>query len=70
MPGRWRKIEWNGFGSNPTGLHTKKDFLERAHHHYYDRIYYRLRGDREIPHGRIKKNDLEAWMAALGAHWA
>ena len=63
MPGRWRKIEWHG-------LHTKKDFLERVHREYHDRMYLRMRGDREIPHGMIKRNDLEGWMALVGARWS
>ncbi len=67
--GRWRKIQWIGPGSNPSGLHTKTEFLEIMRIQYPERRYVRARGDREIPEGRFKWNDLNAWMAFTGAQY-
>jgi len=66
---RWSKIRWTGPGSNPTGLHTKKEFLQIVRIEYPERIYRRIRGEREIPEGRFKRDDITSWMAFTGARY-
>lgn len=68
-PVRYKKIAWTGLGSNPLGVHTKKEFLNIVHKEYSDNIYWRLRGDQAIPDGKIKKNDINGWMNLVDAKW-
>jgi hypothetical protein len=63
------KIYWIGLGSKTDGLHTKKDFLDLMRKQYPENVYYRRKGDKEIPDGQIKKYDIESWMHFAGAKW-
>ena len=67
VPGRWRKIYWIGVGSKTSGLHTKKEFLAIIQRENPEHIYWRLRGDRFIPQGKIKRNDIDGWLAFANA---
>ena len=67
VPGRWRKIYWIGVGSKTSGLHTKKEFLRIMSRQYPDHNYRRIRGERFIPPGKIKRNDIDGWLALTGA---
>jgi hypothetical protein len=51
------KIAWNG------GLYSREEFLRTMHAQYPEVVYWRLRGDTEIPVGKLKKRDLEGWIA-------
>jgi hypothetical protein len=51
------KIAWNG------GLYSHQEFLRTMHAQYPEVIYWRCRGDTEIPAGKLKKRDLEGWIA-------
>ena len=57
------KIQWNGVN------YGQEEFLRLAHTQYPEVIYWRRRGDTEIPAGKLKKRDLEGWMAFVGASW-
>jgi hypothetical protein len=67
VPGRWRKIYWIGVGSKSSGLHTKKEFLAIMRKIHAEHIYRRRRGDRFIPQGKIKHNDIDSWLAFTNA---
>ena len=67
--GRWRKIYWTGWGSKTNGLHTKEEFLNIVHVQFIDHYYGRQKGDRFIPDGKIKGDDIEGWMELVGATW-
>jgi hypothetical protein len=67
--GRWPKIYWTGPGSKIDGLHTKKEFLEIMPKMYPEHVYRRMRGDRFIPPGRFKLNDIDGWMTFANARW-
>ena len=69
MVGRWRKIHWTGEGSNPSGLHTKQEFLQRMRTQYWDHVYRRRRGDKEVPFGNIKRTDIDGWMEFANAKY-
>lgn len=51
------KIQWNG------ATYGKEEFLRTMHAQYPEVIYWRRRGDTEIPAGKLKKRDLEGWIA-------
>ena len=67
--GRWRKIYWIGMGSKTSGLHTKKEFLNIMGKQYPEHIYWRRRGDTEIPEGKLKHSDIDGWMELVDAKW-
>jgi len=67
--GRWPQIYWIGHGSKTSGIHTKGEFLKIVRNTYPDSVYWRRRGDREIPAGKIKKGDIAAWIAFVNATW-
>ena len=55
------KISWNGV------LYTKKDFLKVMHREFPDKVYWRMKGDKIVTPGKIKKTDIEGWMMFSGA---
>lgn len=61
--GRWPRIYWTGPGSKADGLHTKKEFLRIMYEQYPESVYWRRRGEKEIPPGKIKKRAITEWMA-------
>jgi hypothetical protein len=65
--GRWPKIYWIGMGSKSDGLHTKAEFLRLMRTQHADVVYWRRKGDVGIPGGKIKRNDLNAWIQFSGA---
>jgi hypothetical protein len=65
--GRWPKIYWIGMGSKSDGLHTKAEFLRIMRSQHADVVYWRRKGDVGIPGGKIKRNDLAAWIQFSGA---
>jgi hypothetical protein len=67
--GRWPKIYWTGPGSKIDGLHTKKEFIDIMSKSYFDHVYRRMRGDTGVPPGKIKRNDIDGWMAFVNARW-
>jgi hypothetical protein len=67
--GRWPKIYWTGPGSKRDGLHTKKEFIDLMPKSYPEHVYRRMRGDTDIPPGKIKRNDIDGWMAFVNARW-
>jgi hypothetical protein len=67
--GRWAKIYWIGLGSRSNGLHTKKEFLDIMRRQYSEVVYWRIRGERAVPLGKINKNDIEGWVQFTGARW-
>lgn len=60
---KMQKVAWNGV------IYSKTVFLDMIHRAYPDTVYWRMKGDRVIPPGKIKKTDLEGWMAFSGAHF-
>jgi hypothetical protein len=54
-------------GSRSDGLHTKAEFLRLMRTQYADVVYWRRKGDVGIPGGKIKRNDLNAWIQFSGA---
>ena len=69
IPGRWQKIYWIGLGSKTNGLHTKKEFMNIMRKQYPDHLYFRRIGDRAIPEGKIKKDDIQGWMDFANARY-
>ena len=59
-----KKIYWIGPGSNQStnGLHTRKEFLQIMRSQYPEQVYWRRNGDKVIPPGKIKRNDIEGWL--------
>ena len=55
------KISWNGV------LYTKKDFLKVMRREFPDKVYWRMKGDKIVTPGKIKKTDIEGWMMFSGA---
>ena len=55
------KISWNG------NLYTKKDFLNVMRREFPDKVYWRMKGDKIVTPGKIKKADIEGWMMFSGA---
>lgn len=64
---RWPRIYWTGPGLKIDGLYTKKEFLHAMYQHYPESVYWRIRGDREIPPGKIRKGAITEWMEFAGA---
>jgi hypothetical protein len=60
---RMSKISWNGV------LYTKNLFLTTMHRENPDVVYWRMKGDKIVTPGKIKKTDLEGWMQFSGAHF-
>ena len=58
------KVLWLGHG-----MFTQKKFKELMLHTYPEHVYWRMRGDTVIPPGKIKRNDIDGWMAFTGATW-
>ena len=69
MP-RWPKIfvDRHGFSQIP---YTKGQFLRAVRNadEFFEIQYRRQRGDPRgyVPHGKIKRGDIDTWMALLGA---
>jgi hypothetical protein len=49
------KVYWNGLTM------SKSAFLKTMHREYSDHVYWRRKGDVEIPIGKIKKRDFYGW---------
>ena len=64
MP-RWPKILLRN------NLYTKKQFLRfiMREDEFFDHIYRRKIGDTFIPEGKIKRDDIHAWIILSGASW-
>jgi hypothetical protein len=60
---RMTKISWEG------RLYTKPNFLKTMHREFAESVYWRMKGDKLIPPGKIKKDDLAGWMELAGAHF-
>jgi hypothetical protein len=58
-----RKISYNH------GLHTKKEFLTLMHRQFPEIIYWRMKGDKFVTPGKIKKTDIDGWMSFTRATW-
>jgi hypothetical protein len=58
-----RKISYNG------SLHTKKVFLMLMRERFPEVIYWRMKGDRFVTPGKIKKTDIDGWMSFTAATW-
>ena len=63
------RIYWTGPGSRIDGIHTKKEFIRIVLNEYPDHVYWRRRGDTEVPPGKIKKTDITGWMQFVNATW-
>lgn len=55
------KVYWNGLTM------SKSAFLKTMHREYSDHVYWRRKGDVEIPIGKIKKRDFFGWLFFSGA---
>ena len=61
-----KKMNRISLGGN---VYSKNEFLRVMHQQHADKIYWRMKGDKIIPPGKIKKADLEGWMTFSGAHF-
>jgi hypothetical protein len=61
-----KKMNRVSLGGN---VYSKNEFLRIMHQQHADKIYWRMKGDKIIPPGKIKKADLEGWMTFSGAHF-
>ena len=56
-------ISWNN------NLYTKAAFLRIMYNTFPEVIYWRMKGDKIIPPNKIKKADIEGWIAFTGARY-
>jgi hypothetical protein len=50
-------------------LYTKEDFLRIMRNENPDIVYWRMKGDVGVPQGKLKKDDIDGWIALAGATW-
>ena len=77
MP-RWPRIYVDLPGFRADCIHTKVEFMRIIQRNpelmiqgrpVWEITYRRRRGDRTIPYGKLKRNDVNGWMALLDARW-
>lgn len=64
-----KMIYWIGPGLEEPKIHSNANFLKRVHRAFPDFVYYRRKGDTEVPVGLLKRNDLQGWMRLANAHF-
>lgn len=64
-----RKIYWTGQGSKLTGIHSCSEFMKLIQREMPEYLYWRRRGDKEVPFGLLRRNDLNGWMRLGNAHF-
>jgi hypothetical protein len=55
------KIVWNGLTL------SKGNFLKTMHREFAENVYWRRKGDTEVPIGKLKKKDFNGWILLSGA---